>query len=97
MPKETSGTHTAESIGHVAKRLEEIVAQLQVAKSLLELPPTIESVDVPREAARELGLQRIGAWADSVRDAVHAARLNSLRNGKLLSDSPGNRKKPSKR
>lgn len=98
MPKEKSSLHTAASIEHVALQLEAVVAQLRVAKDQMTLAPALDEVSIPREPARELGLQRISSWADAVRDAVSNARLNRLRtvNGvasAAVSDSESKRKK----
>jgi len=95
MPKESTGNHTAESVEHVAVRLEQIAEQLRASKIVMEITPPLTTVPVTRETSLKVGLAGMQSWADALRDAVHAARLDSLRSNGVapVSDSPAKRDK----
>jgi len=96
MPKERIGRHNAESLGYVAERIGSLHAQVLVQKELLAMMP-VDAVEVAREASLEQGLARLTAWSDSLRDAIHVAKLISLRTPKRpVSESADGREKPKK-
>jgi hypothetical protein len=74
MPIRNPKTHTPESVEIVASRLDAIVAQLRVSKTLMELEPPMQSVEVEWQNALDVGLKSLRTWADSLRDAVDAKR-----------------------
>lgn len=89
MPKETSGTHTTESVEHVANRLEKLAAQIRASRVLMELPQPLGPIEVLKERSLKDGLAGIQIWANALQDAVHDAQLASLRDGRAVSDTAG--------
>jgi hypothetical protein len=95
MPKETTKTHTIESVEIVASRLEAIVAQIRVSKAVMELEPPLRSLDVTKQTSLDVGLSGLRTWADALRDAVDDQRLDFASNH--VSDSSPEREKPRKK
>jgi hypothetical protein len=81
MPRDTSRQHTIESVGIVISRLEAIVAQLEVSKTLMEVDPPLSSLEVNRQTSLDTGLAGLRAWADSLRDCVDQKRMDLASNG----------------
>lgn len=97
MPKESTGSHTAESVEHVAARLEQIVAQIRGSKGVMEITPPLANVAVTRETSLQNGLTGMQSWADALRDAVHSARLDMLRGNGVSDPPPGTDKRRKKK
>lgn len=94
MPKDTTGTHTPESVEIVASRLDAILSSLRVSKAKMQSQPPLTAIKVLKQNQLDLGLNGMTTWADSLRDAVDAARLELAT--KSVSDSHGKANKPSK-
>lgn len=88
MPRDTSRQHTIESVGIVISRLQSIVAQLEVSKTLMEVEPPLKSLEVNRQTSLDTGLAGLRAWADSLRDCVDEKRMELAANG--VSGGDGN-------
>jgi hypothetical protein len=81
MPRETPRRHTIESVGIVVSRLEAILAQIQVSKTLMEMEPPLRELEVNRQTSLDVGLAGLRAWADSLRDCVDEKRMDMAANG----------------
>jgi hypothetical protein len=96
MPKRTPSTHTAVSVGMVVSRLEKVLAELQVSKTLMEMEPPLKTVEVEWQTSLEVGLRSLRTWTDALRDAVDDKRMEMASNGGV-SDSPASTAKPRKK
>lgn len=99
MPKESTGDHTPGTIEQVLIRLREITAQIEAAKTLMEMQPSITHIEVARERSLKDGLTFLTTWAESLRDSVHDSKMKAHRNNGVsgksdtVSGSPSGAKK----
>lgn len=68
-----------------------ISEQIRASASLMKLDPKLTAFNAPRENSLKIGLSGMQAWADGLRDAILAAKMDAA---KSVSDSPATPKKP---
>lgn len=95
MPQRNPQNHTTKSVELVAQRLEKMLTEIRVSKSIMEEEPPLNSVDVEWQNALDVGLARMRTWTDALRDAVDNQRMKLASGG--VSGTDGNSDKPRKK
>lgn len=94
MAKDTFGTHTPQSLLHIAAELEDHAAALKAASALLSVEPAIAEVSVKYENSRNVGFDYVRSWVNAVKEAAYDARLASHQKSGVRQIGPTTEKGP---
>ena len=95
-----SKLHTVETLTHTATQIDRLLADVRYGLSMMQALQVAE-LAIPLERSRSLGLVRLRAWADAIRDAADHMSvpldLPRTANGNVPPAAPNSKKKRKER